>query len=134
VNAAAWRRVARTALFFGFWGPLVGGLPYVWAVVTIPFAYFFGGVPALVCGALFALWCERRGACSGWAAARRGALCGLAGSAAFALILNDFNNGRLWWTLFLSAHGVPAGAVLAWWRARPGRQAAAGLPPRACHA
>ena len=39
-----------------FVGPLIGGLPYLWAILPIPFAYLIGAVPALIGGACFALW------------------------------------------------------------------------------
>ena len=49
---AYWRTVGRFAL----WGPLIGGAPYAWALVTLPFVYAIGVVPALLAGLLFAAW------------------------------------------------------------------------------
>jgi hypothetical protein len=110
-RSTGWR-LLRTVLFFGFWGPLVGGLPYVWMVVTIPFAYVFGGVPALVCGWLYGLWQSASDEDVGaLARAGCGAVCGLLGCIFYAAVL-----GRLELTGMLALHGMPAGAVLGWWR------------------
>jgi hypothetical protein len=128
VNKASLKAVALTTLFFGFWGPLVGGLPYVWLLVTIPFAYAFGGVPALVGGLLYALWQQRgaSGMAGPWVRAGRGALCGLAGCAFFAAIIGWRDGGVLMMTGVLALHGVPAGAILAAWRrSAPGEEEAA---------
>ena len=124
MNKATLKAVALTTLFFGFWGPLVGGLPYVWMVITVPFAYVFGGIPALVCGLLYALW-QHRGA-SGmpgrWVRAGRGALCGLVGCAVFASIVGWRDGSALFMTGVLALHGVPAGAILGAWRRGPGAE------------
>lgn len=123
MNKAALKAVALTTLFFGFWGPLVGGLPYVWMLITVPFAYVFGGVPALIGGLLYALWQQRdaSGIAGPWVRAGRGALCGLVGCAVFGSILGWRDGSALWMTGVLALHGVPAGALLgAWRRAAPG--------------
>ena len=109
--------VALTTLFWGFWGPLAGGLPYVWMVFTIPFVYVGGGPPALVAGLLYALWQQRgqQEAASGWRRAGRGALCGLVGCAVFGPMVAGGHSDALWITAALALHGVPAGAILGAW-------------------
>jgi hypothetical protein len=110
-RSAGWR-LLRTVLFFGFWGPLVGALPYVWMVVTIPFAYVFGGVPALACGLLYGLWqCASDDDAGPLARAGCGAVCGLLGCIFYAAVLGHLDMAGL-----LALHGMPAGAVLGWWR------------------
>ncbi len=112
--AATARRVTLTTLYFGAFGPLVGGLPYVWMVLTIPFAYLLGGVPALLCGLLYGLWERVEEASSRRQAVCRGALCGALGCVAWAAWLWGGKGGVLSSSGWLSLHGVPAGAVLAW--------------------
>ncbi len=118
MNKADLKAVALTTLFFGFWGPLVGGLPYVWMVISVPFAYVFGGVPALIGGLLYALWQQRSasGMAGPWVRAGRGALCGLIGCAVFASAIGWRDGGALFMTGVLALHGVPAGAILGAWR------------------
>jgi len=121
MNKAALKGVAMTTLFFGFWGPLVGGLPYVWAVITIPFAYAFGLGPALICGLLYGLWRWRSPleGVGAWWRAGRGALCGLIGCVVCGLAYSR-SLWDLWPVGILALHGVPAGAILgAWRRAAP---------------
>ena len=106
--APYWRTVGRFAL----WGPLVGGAPYAVFVITIPFAYAIGLVPALVAGMLFSAWLHApapRYPSAGWRAAL-GALCGALGCAAVAFAL-DARDARTAWAV-LALHGVPAGALL----------------------
>lgn len=106
---AYWRVVGRFALF----GPLIGGLPYAWLMVTVPFVYAFGLVPAVLAGALYAAWWLAPGARvpgRGWRAAL-GALCGAAGCAAVALAWEPARPAETF--LFLALHGVPAGLVMA---------------------
>lgn len=116
-----WKVVALTTLFFGFWGPLVGVVPYVWMVISVPVAYALGGVPALVCGLLFGLWQwkTRRDDVGPLARAARGALCGLAGCVLFGLAISRAEPS-LPLIGMLALHGVPAGAILGASR-RPGR-------------
>lgn len=119
-DALPWPRAAwwRTVLRFGLLGPLIGGAPYNWLLFPIPFAFAIGLGPALVCGALYALWRD--------APARRppevrerllfGALCGAIASAVWSVAVRAWAGpmtGPFWLTVLL-AHGVPAGAVLGW--------------------
>ncbi|MGM9486667.1 hypothetical protein [Ideonella sp. YS5] len=112
-DRSGWRVVASSTMFFGFWGPLIGVVPYVWMVISVPFAYVLGGVPALVCGLLFGLWQwkTRRNDVGPWARAARGALCGLAGCAVFGLAISHAQPSLSLMSV-LALHGVPAGAIL----------------------
>ena len=117
-----WAVVWRFALV----GPLIGGLPYVWTVVTIPFAYALGLAPAAIAGALYAAWWvapSTRAPSALWRAAV-GAICGACGCALTALAISPASpNSTL---LLLGLHGVPASTVLAlaWWRPSPAGSAA----------
>jgi hypothetical protein len=130
LSSATWR----TTLWFGFWGPLVGGLPYAWMLFPIPFAYAIGGIPALLTGLLFASWAHA-GPPPGrlWGAA----VGGLAAAAAAALSIVPFVMlaGRPEWFMpaVIALHGVPAGVVLgAVWRpkAKAERVPGDGTQPR----
>jgi hypothetical protein len=109
---ATWRTVWR----FLWLGPLIGGAPYAWMLVTLPFIYVFGAVPALLAGLLFAAWYhgpQGRVPSGPWRAAL-GALAGLGAATLFALgqllTLPTVN----WFFVFaVAAHGVPAATVLA---------------------
>jgi len=106
--APYWRTVAR----FAIWGPLIGGAPYAVFLITIPFVYAFGVVPALIAGLLFSAWLHvpaRRYPGAGWRAAV-GALAGAVGCAAVAPAL-DAQHALVPWAL-LAIHGVPAGALV----------------------
>ena len=52
-NKLSFGKIVLIALFVG---PLVGGLPYIWTIIAIPFAYLLGAAPALIGGICFALW------------------------------------------------------------------------------
>jgi len=99
-----------------FWaGPLIGCIPYIWMVVSLPFAYVIGAVPAAVAGLLFAAWYHSpRGRVPTWPwRAAVGALAGAGSAAGVAL-------GMLWvwpevswfYVGVVAAHGVPAAVVL----------------------
>jgi hypothetical protein len=116
---AVWRRQAtwKTVLWFGFWGPLVGGLPYVWLLFPIPFAYFIGGLPALFTGLLFACWAHAGPLPKAKWRALVGALCALA-AAAVSVVPFVVAAERPEWFMpaVIALHGVPAAVVLAlWW-------------------
>jgi hypothetical protein len=117
---AYWAVVGRFALF----GPLIGGLPYVWMVITIPFAYMFGLVPATLAGLLYATWWlapSVRKPTALWRATV-GAVCGAVGCAAVALAVSPANPAFA--VLLLGAHGVPAAIVLGLATGRAGRRLA----------
>lgn len=109
---ATWRTVWR----FVWAGPLIGGLPYLWMVVSLPFAYAIGALPAAVAGLLFAAWYHGMpGRVPTWPwRATVGALAGLGGTLGVAL-------GMLWlqpefegfFVAVVALHGVPAALVLA---------------------
>jgi hypothetical protein len=66
-----------------FWavllGPLIGGAPYNWLLLPIPFAYMLGGLPALLGGAMFAAWLRAGPLPGAWHGALFGALFGAIG-------------------------------------------------------
>ena len=103
-----WRVVGRFAL----WGPLIGGAPYAWLVITVPFAFAIGFVPATLTGLLFGAWLLAPGRypSAGWRAAL-GMLCALAACAAVALAVAP--RAPLGAGVLLALHGVPAGLILA---------------------
>ena len=104
-----WKLVGRFALF----GPLIGGLPYVWLVITLPLVFGIGFVPALIAGMLYAAWWFRpalRRPNPLWRATL-GAICGAAGCAVVACIVDPAVPGVPF--LFLAVHGVPAAIALA---------------------
>lgn len=114
---AVWRQRATwaTVLRFGFFGPLVGGAPYVIFVFPIPFAYAIGGLPALFAGWLFASWYHRPGRVPGWGwRLLFGALSGAGAALASALVL-VLATERPDWTFVwvIAVHGVPAATVMA---------------------
>lgn len=115
---AVWRqrRTWRTVGRFAWLGPLVGGAPYLIFVITVPFAFAIGLLPACIAGVAFASWYHaggRRTPTWPWRAAV-GAFSGGLATAAVAL-------GCLWWSvepdffpaLVVALHGVPAAVVLA---------------------
>lgn len=114
---AVWRRRATwaTVLRFGFFGPLVGGAPYVIFVFPIPFAYAIGGLPALFAGWLFATWYHRPGRVPGWGwRALFGALAGAGAALASAAVLVLAADPPGWAMAgVIALHGVPAATVLA---------------------
>ena len=104
-----WALVTRFALI----GPFVGGLPYVWLVISLPFMFVIGLVPALIAGMLYAAWWVAPGTRRPtplWRAAV-GAICGAAGCATLAAAYSPSSPGLPF--LVLSAHGVPAAVILA---------------------
>jgi hypothetical protein len=115
---AYWAVVGRFALF----GPLIGGLPYVWMLITIPGAYVFGLAPATVAGLLYAAWllaASVRRPTALWRATV-GAVCGAAGCAAVALAVSPAQPAFT--VLLLGAHGVPAAIALALATGRAGQR------------
>lgn len=104
-----WALVLRFALI----GPFVGGLPYVWMVITLPFMFAIGVVPALVAGMLYAAWWMAPGTRRPtplWRAAV-GAICG---AVACAVVAGGYSPGSPGLPfVVLAAHGVPAAVVLA---------------------
>lgn len=104
-----WSLVARFALF----GPFIGGLPYVWLVISLPFMFVIGVIPALIAGMLYAAWWETPGARRPtplWRAAV-GAICGAVACAAVAASYSPGSPGLPF--VVLAAHGVPAAIILA---------------------
>ena len=118
---AVWRRGAtwRTVGRFAFFGPLIGGAPYAVFVLTIPFVYLVGLVPALVAGFLFATWYHGggpagRGRTPSWPwRALMGALSAGATAAAFAFYFQMATGDPGFVAAVIAAHGVPAAVVLA---------------------
>lgn len=122
-----WRTVWR----FIWAGPLIGGLPYVWMLFTIPVAYAIGVVPAALAGLLFAAWYHgHAGRVPTWP--WRAAVGALAGLGAVVLIgLATMLFGRSFDAFLMAVwalHGVPAAAALGLLQ-KPVR--AAGLDPSA---
>jgi hypothetical protein len=108
-SRAYWALVARFALI----GPFVGGLPYVWIVISLPFMFVIGLVPALITGMLYAAWWVAPGMRRPtplWRAAV-GAICGAVGCAVVAAGYSPGSAGLPF--LVLAAHGVPAAIALA---------------------
>ena len=108
-SARYWRVVRRFAL----WGPLIGGAPYAALVITLPFIYLIGVLPATLAGMLFAAWLlapGRRYPSGAWRAAV-GMLCGALGCAVVALAF-DMRQPLMPWAV-LALHGVPAALLLA---------------------
>jgi hypothetical protein len=108
---ATWLTVWR----FVWAGPLIGTLPYAWMVISLPFGYAIGLVPAAVAGLLFAAWYHGRGRVPTWPwRAAVGALAGAGGAVVVALgmLLHVF--GITWFHVgVVAVHGVPAALVLA---------------------
>lgn len=104
-----WALAARFALI----GPFVGGLPYVWMVISLPFMFVIGLGPALIAGMLYAAWWVTPGTRRPtpiWRAAV-GAICGAVGCAVVAAGFSPSSPGMPF--LILAAHGVPAALILA---------------------
>jgi hypothetical protein len=98
---------------FALIGPFVGGLPYVWMVISLPFMFVIGLGPALIAGMLYAAWWGapgRRRPTPIWRAAV-GAICGAVGCAVVAAGFSPGSPGMPF--LILAAHGVPAAVILA---------------------
>jgi peptidoglycan/LPS O-acetylase OafA/YrhL len=104
-----WHMVGRFALL----GPLIGGLPYAWLLITIPFVYVFGVVPATLAGLLYAAWWSRADnqQPNGLWRATVASISAAAACAFVALIYAPGSPGMPF--LFLALHGVPAAAILA---------------------
>ncbi len=127
---ATWRTVWR----FAWAGPLIGGLPYVWMLVTIPFAYAIGVVPAALAGLLFAAWYHgHAGRAPTWPwRAAVGALSGLGAAALIGLATVLFGRGfGAFWMVVWALHGLPAAAVLGLMQRPTRTERAAGLNPSA---
>lgn len=104
-----WGLVTRFALI----GPFVGGLPYIWMIVSLPFMFVIGLVPAFIAGMLYAAWWLTPGSRHPTPIWRGtvGAICGAAGC---ALVAAGYSPGSPGWAfLILAAHGVPAAGILA---------------------
>jgi len=104
-----WALVGR----FTFYGPLIGGLPYAWLVITLPFVFGIGLAPALVAGMLYAAWWlmpSPRRPSRLWRAAVA-SICGAVGCAVMAVLVFPDSPGIPF--MILAAHGVPAAIVLA---------------------
>ena len=99
-----WALVARFALY----GPFIGGLPYVWMVISLPFMFAIGVVPALVTGMLYAAWWVTPGArrpTPVWRAAV-GAICGVLACAAVAAVFSPASPGMPFLVLATHGHNV----------------------------
>lgn len=128
---ATWRTVWR----FVWAGPLIGGLPYVWLLFTVPFAYLVGVAPAAVAGLLFACWYHgQAGRAPTWPwRLAMGALAGAGATAGVAFWQSAVRTEFEWFLVAVVAvHGIPAAVVLGLLqkpasapRAAPGRPAAA---------
>ncbi|MGL4576764.1 MAG: hypothetical protein ACRCV9_18395 [Burkholderiaceae bacterium] len=127
---AAFAVLARYVLL----GPLIGGAPYVWTIIGIPFAYALGVGPALICGLLVLWWLRlggTRAALPGpWHAAAFGAWCGAVGGliaqVIAVMLIKDSTDvlesvalalyGIEWLPLrFILPHAVVAGAIMTAW-------------------
>jgi hypothetical protein len=113
-NAKSPTKRFRLFLILTLWsvglGPLIGGAPFNWLIYPIPFAYFIGGLPALLGGALYGAFVVNFAARFRFDWAVRslgGALCGAIGCFLASLVINDFPFLRL------AMFGAPAGAVCA---------------------
>jgi hypothetical protein len=119
---------AQTLGWYALWGPLIGGIPYLWTVIGVPFAYALGLGPALICGALTTIWMRSASLPGPWHSAAFGALFGAVACviAGWGVHLYGGNGmGTAWsvqtlsgldldgFTLFLLPHGIFAGSVLA---------------------
>jgi hypothetical protein len=131
-----WRAALTILARYVLLGPAIGGAPYLWAVIGIPFAYALGAGPALVGGVLMLWWLRlggRSAALPGpWHAAAFGALFGAIGAVAAQIVIVmlttksfDFfaavadalyGSERVWAQLiFILPHAVVAGAIMAAW-------------------
>ncbi len=81
------RRTWLTVWRFLWAGPLIGCLPYIWLLISLPFAYVIGALPAAVSGLLFAAWYHgQNGRVPTWPwRAAIGALTGVGGATLVAL-------------------------------------------------
>ncbi|HEX9810778.1 MAG TPA: hypothetical protein VGA88_01645 [Burkholderiales bacterium] len=92
-------------------GPLIGGAPFNWTIVIIPYSYLIGGLPAFFGGVLYALVVASRRSRARFTRLSRlvlGAVCAAAGCYVASLI--SFGSGALG---VLMMFGVPAGAICA---------------------
>ncbi len=117
----------RSVVIAGLIGPLLASAPYFWAPPLVIATYVTGFVPALIGGALFALWLQQAILPPVWKGAVMGALFG-AGASALLAIGYDFlyvlvlsGPHYLNWDVildfwpfaaFFSLHGGFAGAVI----------------------
>jgi hypothetical protein len=150
----SWRTALTVLGRYALFGPLIGGAPYVWTIIGIPFAYALGLGPALICGVL-TLWWLRLGGTRAmlpgpWHAAAFGALFGAVGAViaqAVAVMIErssfDIVNGLAgafysyeWMPItFILPHAIAAGAIMAAWTVRRLAQpACVQAPPPAVHA
>ena len=103
-----WALVGRFVLF----GPLIGGLPYAWLIITLPLVFGIGLGPALIAGMLYAAWWvtpSPRRPTPLWRATLA-AICAIAGCAAVAWMWDTGSPGVPF--VILAVHGVPAAVVL----------------------
>jgi hypothetical protein len=148
-----WRTALAVLGRYALFGPLIGGAPYVWTIIGIPFAYMLGIGPALVCGVLTLWWLRLGGTRAGlpgpWHAAAFGALFGAVGTFITQMVIVMYGRksfdvidgiaGALYSIeglpiKFILPHAVVAGAIMAAWTVRrlarpaPARDATA-FPP-----
>jgi hypothetical protein len=130
-NPIGWRAALAILGRFAFFGPLIGGAPYVWTIFAIPYAYAFGLGPALICGALTIWWLRMGGSRAAlpgpWHAAAFGALFGAVGAVLIqvtaAMIarrsldvfeaITRTNFGHWIQLFFILPHAVVAGSIMA---------------------
>jgi hypothetical protein len=108
---ATWLTVWR----FLWAGPLIGSLPYAWMLISLPFGYAIGVVPAAAAGLLFAAWYHgQRGRVPTWPwRAAVGAMAGVGGATLVALgMLLVWLEVNWFYVGLVAAHGVPAALVL----------------------
>lgn len=108
-----WMNRLRLFLALTVWcsalGPLIGGAPYNWMILAIPYAYMIGGLPAVIGGGLFSLVVASLHPRVRYTRARRavlGAACGVIGC-----YVAGWVTGIEGWVLMI--YGVPAGAICA---------------------
>lgn len=112
-----WRTVGGIVLV----GPMVGGAPWVWTIIGIPFAYVLRFYPALLGGVIYALWfhAPARREFPWYARAVVGGVIGAAACIIVAFVFVAIAGGiardhDLYMACTLLApHGLLAGAVLA---------------------
>ena len=108
---ATWRTVWR----FVWAGPLIGCLPYAWLLITVPFGYAIGVVPAAAAGVLFATWYHgQRGRVPSWP--WRAAVGAMAGAGATTIValgrLMLWPDADWFYVGVVAVHGVPAALIL----------------------